>query len=135
MNGNIVALATPVTATAGTPVYFGDDAAPDRGAFPYKPTFNITTALSYAGGAITATVNDPSIVRHVEFYVDGLPVAVRYEPPYTLGTSAYARGVPYTVTAVARPLYASRTLSYEDTKTFNFSASPPAPPSQLRVTQ
>ena len=138
--GNVISLMNPITAESGNPVFLGDDSTPAKGAYPDgKATFFISNSLWYTNGVLTATVNDPSIVRHVEFYVDGLPVAVDIEPPYTFSTSGYAAGSTHDVKAIARPLYADRVLAYESamniTVSLTNSTPRPEPPSNLRVVQ
>lgn len=130
ISGNSITLTSPVTVVQGEPVYFGDSTTPHIGALPYKASYAISPSLYYSNGVLTASVSDPSIVRHVEFYVDGIPVGVDNEAPYTFNTSQYTAGSTHTVRAVARPLFASKTLGYQTQSSITIgSDGTPPPPS------
>lgn len=104
------------------------DATPDVGAYDYRASgYELTAALGLDDGAevplgvvtLAATVNEPELVRFVEFWIDGLPVAMDYDAPYRFcwDASDAAAGSTHHVRMVARPLYASPTLAYEDEAT------------------
>jgi hypothetical protein len=65
----------------------------------------------------------------------GLPVAVDIDVPYTFSTNVYAQGSTHVVKAIARPLYADKTLGYENSMNIivGGSATVPNPPSNLRI--
>jgi hypothetical protein len=62
------------------------------------------------------TVNDSSLVRFVEFYIDDVLVWVDASAPYTYSwnTGGDTVGTTHTIRAVARPRYAGAVLKYED---------------------
>jgi len=61
---------------------------------------------------VTATVNEPDLVRFVEFIVDGIPVSLDHEEPFEYNWPSETG--EHQLKAIARPLYASPVLSYED---------------------
>jgi len=121
ISGNAITTTSSFTWSDNDPVYFGADTTPDIGALPYKANgYSITNSLTYEtvsqGILFTASVDDPSLVRRVEFWTDGLPVAMNNYPPYeyTWDTSQLETGSNHRIEAIARPLYADSTLGYSD---------------------
>jgi len=115
ISGNTITVDRSISWNSGDPVYWRTEST-DVGAYPYKSSYDITCSVSYDGNTITATVNDPSLVRFVEFEIDGIPVALVYDQPYdyTWDTSQLEIGSNHRVKAIARPLYADKTLGYSD---------------------
>jgi hypothetical protein len=68
----------------GEGVYYGTDATPDLGAFPYLASYTLTATYGTAvGGAIPITPSDATLVRFVVCYRDAVPYAVDNSSPYT----------------------------------------------------
>jgi hypothetical protein len=125
INGNNITLTSPVSVVQGEPVYWGESSAPDIGAFPYKSSgYGISGYLNMHDGGrvprtvntVAMTVNDSSLVRFVEFYIDDVLVWVDASAPYTYSwnTGGDTVGTTHTIRAVARPRYAGAVLKYED---------------------
>jgi len=126
INDNTVTVDSVTSWNNGDGVYWrSQDTTPDIGAYPYRASgYSITNTLNYNDGdnisqgsaTITATVNDEELVRFVEFWIDGVPVSIDYDEPYeyVLDTSGDSIGDNYNIKAIARPLYASDVLAYED---------------------
>ncbi len=100
ISGNTVTVAASVTWTNGMAVYWGADATPDIGAYPYGAEQPVGT-ISNVGNLYTVLVSGNA--RFVEFFEDGIPVAIDYDAPYTYTSSGG------TVTAKVYALYASAT--------------------------
>ena len=107
------------------PVFFGADFTPDIGAYPYKAGgYNIVNNLNYNNGdsisrgnvAIISEVDNSELVRFVEFWIDGILVAIDSDAPYIYNwdTSNLILGDEYIIKTIARPFYANKILSYED---------------------
>jgi hypothetical protein len=73
----------------------------------------------------------------VVFFVDGIPVGVDNQSPYTLlwNTAGLASGTQHTIEARACALYASKRLTESDRVTISVGAAGvrPAPPTNLRI--
>jgi len=121
---NTVTVANSVTWNNGTPVYWGDGANKDIGAFPFGSR-ELTSATLTQNGT-TYTVAPTGDARGVWFYVDGIPTIWDFTPPFS---ATIPSGV---VTARAYALYA------QENPVVVASAGPgggtaPAPPTGLRV--
>jgi hypothetical protein len=124
VSGDTLTLASPISWSSGTPVYFGSSSTVDIGAYPYNPGgYALTATYQTAGGTATITPNDPSLVRFVVCYSDRLPYAVSNTAPYTCPVPAG------TFSATVYPRYASRTLGVPAL----FGGPIPAPPTGLRI--
>jgi MYXO-CTERM domain-containing protein len=105
VSGDVLALASPISWHTGDPVYFGTGSPVDIGAYPYKAGGYALAATSAIDGATaTITPDDPSLVRFVVCYSDGVPYAVDNSSPYTC---AVPDG---TFSARVYPRYPSETL-------------------------
>jgi hypothetical protein len=105
VSGDTLTLASPISWNDGDPVYFGSSRTVDIGAYPYK-SGGYALRATYAIAARTATItpNDPSLVRFVVCYDDGVPYAVDNSSPYTCAAPAGK------FSANVYPRYASPTL-------------------------
>lgn len=85
ISGDTITVADSITWTDGEAVCFGDDPAPDIGAYPYRPGGYVYTA-SYArsGDVVTVTPSDEGLVRMVVVFEDGIPVGVDSTSPYVV---------------------------------------------------
>jgi hypothetical protein len=120
---NTITLDKDVRWFKGDGVYWrNQDSSPDIGAYEYrKGGYGITITLNYTYAdaarreiAITADVNDQSLVRFVEFWVDGIPVFKDYDAPYHYSWKAGGEDKgTHRIKAVARPLFAGSVLGYE----------------------
>lgn len=138
-SSNTLTLGSPITFNNGDGVFL--DGTQDIGAYKYDPagySYGITLTaplnLAYTPGttALTASVTNPSKVRIVRFYVDGLEVA-NAPPAPVVSVNAVISGTNNVVQARAYALYADTNLVAMDSVTVN----PPtvAPPSNLRYAQ
>jgi hypothetical protein len=128
ISGNTITVESGISWATGDNVVVAqmmDSASPDAGALPYRSGgYGITCELSINDAetvglgnvTVTAAVNDSELVRFVEFWIDGVPVGLDYDSPYeyTWDTSREAVGSRHVLKVIARPLYASKTLAYED---------------------
>jgi hypothetical protein len=86
-------------------VFYGSDATPDIGAYPYKAGgYTLSATYSCSGGTCTVTPNDASLVRFVVCYEDGVPYVVDNASTYTCTDPSG------TLDVRVYPLYASTTL-------------------------
>jgi len=115
---NTITVDSTITWNSGDAVNWRYDSIPDIGAYPYRTSYEITNTISYNVGTITATINDPTLVRFVEFVIDGIPVALDYDAPYEFSwdTNSEEMGSRHQIKAIARPLYADKTLAYTDSE-------------------
>jgi hypothetical protein len=87
------------------PVYYGTDTTPDIGAYPYRAGgYALSATYVSAGGTITITPNDASLVRFAVCYDAGVPYTVDPTAPYTCAVPTGA------LTIRVYPRYASATL-------------------------
>jgi hypothetical protein len=125
ISGTTITVASSISWTNGDDIYWRDDSK-DIGAYPYRSGgYSVTCTLTnptdsgFVSGTevVTATVSDSDIVRFVEFFIDGLPVDIVNDSPYTYSwdTSGLAFGSSHKVEARAYPLYASKTIYDADT--------------------
>lgn len=109
---NVVTLSAPRTWSNGDAVVV--KGTEDVGALPYSyaGTMNLTntTAINLAAGPVnlTATTTTPDAIRMVEFLVDGIPVGIDYDAPYSVAWTA--DGAAHDVEARAYNAWASQTL-------------------------
>jgi len=112
----------------------------DIGAFPFKSegySYNVqltepTDSQTIIGNTILrARIDNPRVVRYVEFLVDGLPVD-RISPGSYVSTSYTFNGTESSIEARAYPLYADRKLVDVSKIKINTSLEP-ASPTNLRV--
>jgi len=146
ISGNNITVTTNFTWANNDPVYWGDDAAPDIGAYPYSAAgfgFGIDIS-SHANGqlvaglqTLTATVSNPGAMRHVVFFVNGIPAAVDNQSPYSFAwnPSGLAEGSQHRIEARAYARYASKQLTQSDSVllTIGNPGHRPDPPEALRV--
>jgi hypothetical protein len=146
ISGNNITVTTSFSWASGDPVFWGSDTTPDIGAYPYRAEgfdFGIDITSHSNGQLVSGTqtfiaaVNNPDVVRHVVFFVDGIPVGVDNQSPYTLlwNTAGLASGTQHTIEARACALYASKRLTESDRVTISVGAAGvrPAPPTNLRI--
>jgi hypothetical protein len=132
---NTITLDRSMTWSNGNGVYWrNSDGLPDVGAYEYLPGgYTIAPSLNYDGGSNVATVSvNSEIVRFVEFWIDGRPAPgnyVDYTAPfqYNLAASGLSNGSQHVVKVVARPLYASPVLGYEDSLNITIGTSGGSP--------
>jgi hypothetical protein len=133
--GDAVTVTPSFTWANGDPVYSGNDTTPDIGAFPYKPGgFSLLTTYQQSGSTVTVTPADPSIIRHVVCYEDGIPTTVDSAGPFSCtvgGGSLMVR---------VYPLYAGKTLFATATpgappQPPPVDPNPPSAPGNLRIIQ
>jgi hypothetical protein len=104
VSGDVITLASPVSWSSGASVYFGSSTTIDVGAYPYKAGgYTLSATYATAGGTVTITPNDASLVRFVVCYRDTIPYAIDNSSPYTC---AQPTG---TFAARVYPRYASAT--------------------------
>lgn len=103
---NTIMIDESISWEEGEPVYWRTEST-DVGAYPYKESFDIEISVEYDGQTITADVNDPSLVRFVEFIVDGAFIELDFDTPYE-----YEHPNANHIKAIARPLYADKNLGY-----------------------
>jgi hypothetical protein len=130
VSGDTITVTTPFSWSSGAPVFIGNDATPDIGAYPYKSGgFNLSAGYSQSGGTVTVTPSDPSLVRFVVCFDDGVPTTVDNVGPYTcpVGQGAFSARV--------YPLYAGKTLFVNATSGGGgaSSSSEPMAPTNLRI--
>lgn len=113
---NTITLATNISWNAGDKVLV--DGTQDIGALPYKAAgyvFSVAITSPGSGGNLNGTVTaiasvvNPSVVRFVKFYADGLEVGTANQAPYSVTWTA--AGTEKILQARAYPLYASQTLA------------------------
>jgi len=143
--GNDITVSTDFSWVDGDRVYWGNDITPDIGAYPYTSggfDFNVDIVSHSDGQAVSgpqvieARVNNTNAVRHIVFFVDGLPVAADNASPYTflLDDAALSLAKQQSIEARAYSLYPSKRLTASDTVRLNAdSATRPAPPANLRI--
>lgn len=103
ISGNTITASSSFTWASGESVYYGTDATPDIGAYPYKAGgYALTATYTNSGGNITVTPSDAELVRWVICYDDGIPTTVDNSSPYTCSVS----GTP---TVKVYSLYPSKT--------------------------
>lgn len=140
ISGNSITVTAPFSWAANEPVYFGNDATPDIGAIPYLPgetSFGISIVSHTDGQTVsgaqtfTANVTNAPAVRHVIFFVDGIPVSVDNTSPYTMvwDSSGEVQGSSHLVEARAYSLFASKTLVQAHGVTVYAGVPTPAAPS------
>jgi hypothetical protein len=132
VSGDSITATTPFSWTNGESVYLGNDTTPDIGAFPYRPGgYSLFTTYQQSGNTVTVTPADPSLVRYVVCYEDGIPTTVDNAGPYSCTVGGGA------LTVRVFPLYASKTLFATATAGAPPPppAGPPAAPTSLRVIQ
>lgn len=139
ISGNTLTLDRSITWSANAPVYWGTDTTPDIGAYPYLSggyNYNVNIS-SHSNGesvsgveSITASINNPEVVRHVVFFVNGVPTSVDNQTPYTFSwdTSGLGTGSQHLIEARAYALYASKSLTQSDTVTLSIGTGTPLPP-------
>ncbi len=122
---NTITLDKEVSWRNGDGVYWrNQDTTPDAGAYEYRESgYGITMALNHENGStvsqgdvnISATVNDASLVRFVEFWIDGIPVSKDVDAPYEYkwNTRTLKPGSTHSVRAIVRPLFAATVLAHE----------------------
>jgi len=122
IDGNTITIDRSISWNNGDGVYWRNSQA-DAGAYPYRSGgYDITNSINLSdndvvAGVVTVTATTYSeIVRFVEFWIDGIPVALDYDSPYeySWNTVGEEMGSRHQVKAVARPLYASKVLGVED---------------------
>jgi hypothetical protein len=87
VSGDVLTLTASVTCSGGDGVALGDDATPDLGAFPYKAGgYTLTGSYVLAGGTVTVTPNDASLVRLIVVYENGVPICADSTAPFACGT-------------------------------------------------
>ena len=146
ISGNNITVTASFTWANGDRVYWGTDISPDIGAYPYFSGgfdfgVNITShteGQSVSGSqTFTAAVNNPQVVRHVVFFVNGIPMWVDNQSPYTFAwnASGLPSGTQLTVEARAHALYASKRLTERDTVTVRIGTGPgqPGAPANFRI--
>ncbi len=116
----------------------------DIGALPYKAQgYSYTVALTSPGSSaiagsvqIVAEVSNPEVVRMVEFWVDGVPLAVDTSAPYAATWNANGLTGAHTIRARAYSLYASATLwmQTQSSVLFGTAGQVPGAPQGLQVT-
>jgi hypothetical protein len=111
---NVVTLASAQSWSGGDGVYV--KGSEDVGALPYSyatpfAVTNTTPALVAGANTLSATVDHPDAVRMVEFLVDGLPVGISYQAPYS--TSWTSDGASHSVIARAYAAWATPNLVSE----------------------
>ncbi len=137
ISGNTITATGSFTWDQNDSVYFGSSSSPDIGAYPYRSGgYNITCSLNHNDNDtvsqgivdLTAAVNNSDLVRFVEFWVDGVPVAIDHQSPYQYSWDAGNEDLnsEHELKVIARPLYASKTLAYEDTAFVTIDSLPPA---------
>ena len=105
VSGDTLTLASPISWSTGAPIYFGSSSTVDVGAYPYNAGgYALTATYSVSAGTATVVPSDPSLVRFVVCYEDGIPKTVDNAAPYTcpMGSGAFS--------ARAYPRYASKIL-------------------------
>jgi hypothetical protein len=127
VSGDAITVTTPFSWTSGAPVYAGNDTTPDIGAYPYKTSYTLTAGYSVSGGTASVSPSDPSLVRFVVCFQDGIPTTVDNASPYTCPVG---QG---TFSARVYPLYASKTLFVTATPGGAAPVSGPPPPSGLTI--
>lgn len=136
--GNTITLASPITFNSGDGVFL--DGTQDIGAYKYDLNgytygINITSPQSYttANGqtTITAAVTNPSKVRIVRFYVDGLEVGSAPPAP-VVSINTLITGTNNIIQARAYSLFAETNLALSSTIALN-SLPPLAAPTSLRI--
>lgn len=98
ISGNDLTVTPSITWADNDPVYFGSDATPDIGAYPFGVTLLSAATISAAGNDYT--VIPTGTARLVVFFQDGIPHTVDNSSPYTATIASGA------VTAKAYALYA-----------------------------
>ena len=121
VSGDVLALASPISWSAGAPVYFGSSSTVDIGAFPFKVGGYALSANLTTGALQTITPSDPSLVRFVVCYSDNVPYAVVNSAPYTC---AVPTGI---FSARVYPRYASQT------RWVTAGSTGPTAPTNLRI--
>jgi hypothetical protein len=105
VSSDAITVTPSFTWASGENVYWGSDTTPDMGAYPYKAGgYTLSATYVNAGGTVTVTPNDASLVRFVVCYGDGVPYEVDNATPFTCTSP--------TGTLMVRvyPLYASSAL-------------------------
>ena len=125
-----VTLAAARTWSAGAEVFV--KGSEDIGALPFDfavpVTVTNTTSATLSGSAtLSATVGNSNAVRAVEFLVDGIPVGMDYDAPYSV-TWNVPDANPHTVEARAYNMWASRTLWVSQFQGVNGAPSFSGPP-------
>jgi hypothetical protein len=111
ISGDVITLASAISWDNADPVYFGSSATIDIGAYPYKAGgYTLSATYAIAGGTVTITPNDSSLVRFVVCYSSGVPYAVDNSSTYTCAVPSgnfearvYPRYASSTLWAVATP--------------------------------
>ncbi len=117
ISGDAITVMAPFTWANGEPVYYGSNAAPDIGAYSYRPGgYDLSATYSQSGGVVTVTPSDAELVRFVVCYEDRIPTTVDNASPYTCSVGGGSLDVR------VYPLYASKTLYVAAT-----SGAPPPP--------
>jgi hypothetical protein len=146
IDGNNITTTTSFSWDNGDPVALGGDNIPTIGALPYRPegyvfAVNISShsdGQSVFGQQTISAFTDPGLVRYVIFFVDGIPVEVDNQSPYTYAWNT--TGLPdrsqHTIEARAYSMYASKQPWVGDTVHLTVSTSTglrPSPPRNLRI--
>ncbi len=115
---DIITLAAPRSWSTNAGVFW--EGRKDIGAYPLKLSgFDYSMSLPTQNGAfvasasstITPNINDPSLIRMVEFSVDGIPMETVTTSPFTFRWNTAALSGAHVVRAIAYPRYASDVVS------------------------
>jgi hypothetical protein len=125
ITGSTVTVAASQTWIVGDSVYWrNQDATVDAGAYEYRAAgYGVNLTLNLIDGqginpisqTITPASTTPELVRFVEIFIDGIPVSIDYDSPYSYvwDTSGLVVGSTHKVVVRAYHLYASVTM-YEE---------------------
>ena len=130
ISSNTITVDSSISWNNGDGVYWrNQDTFPDIGGFEYDASgYGYTISVTNVGSSVVAaSVTNPSKVRFVIWYVDGIPVQTDTVSPYQY---TYLGSSDAQITAVAYALYADST----PTKSASLGGEGfPQPPSALRI--
>jgi hypothetical protein len=127
VSGDSITVTSSFTWTSGEPVYYGNDATPDIGAYPYNASgYALSASYSRSGSNVTVTPSDASLVRFVVCYEDRIPTGVDSASPYTCSVGSG------TLEVRVYPRHATKTLWVVAGAGGPVSSGPP-PPTNLAI--
>jgi hypothetical protein len=141
---NTITIDSPISWNNGDPITLAyQDSTPDIGAYEYTIDYSYNIAIlqpvivSSGIVRLSASVDNPSNVRYVEFYVNNIPVGADSTPPYNYDWDFGASENTYNITANAYGLFASTNLNDSSSLFFTYGsqgdAVPPSAPAGLSV--